>query len=388
MSVLGGIAGSLALNGIGQVFNIEAQELNNELAKQREALARAENFKYGEMQADNAMLRSEDLYNRIQSPKALLKQYKEAGLSPSLMFGGSGAGGQSIPAGAMGSSAAVQPTTYGINPTDSAQIALMTAEAAKAKAEARKNNAEAEAVQPQTEADIARKLSEAGLNNAAKNYTNSQNVLKQIEIEIANTNKPLTIEMFAHQTAKAAYEAQKAFADATTAIVSANVSVQTMEDQIQRYKEENKNLIADTTLKYANKSLTEQQIKESETRIWNIIEQINIDWVNALSNETNANAQKEWLEARIPKIEKELEIEAERLEVEEKRVWVEGVTNMVRTAADVITLRSAFNAKSAGYNPTPKEIKADIKKRGGHALDKKERENRLKKNKNFTNYSY
>lgn len=118
--------------GVSGVFGV----LNNYLAGKREEKARSENFKYNEMAADNADARTRALYADLQSPAALLQQYKEAGLSPSLMFGGGGIGGQTTQ-GAQGEGASgVSPHTFGINPMDAANMALINAQVKKTNAEA------------------------------------------------------------------------------------------------------------------------------------------------------------------------------------------------------------------------------------------------------------
>lgn len=60
---------------------------NNSIGLITGAINRRLNYKYNEMAAENADKRTRALYNDIYSPKALLGQYAEAGLSPSLMFG-------------------------------------------------------------------------------------------------------------------------------------------------------------------------------------------------------------------------------------------------------------------------------------------------------------
>ena len=126
MSVIGTIIGAGLNAGFGA--------LNNYWAEQQASKARAENYMYGEMSADNADTRTRALYKDFYSPQALLKQYQAAGLSPSMMFGGTpGQGGMS---GAQGSGGAGTPTPYmPMSLLEGAQIANLTAETNKTKAE-------------------------------------------------------------------------------------------------------------------------------------------------------------------------------------------------------------------------------------------------------------
>lgn len=106
------------------------------MAGWREQQAREENYKYGEIAAKNADKRTRALYNDLQSPYALLQQYKEAGLSPSMMFSGGGVGAQPS-SGAQGTGAAgINPNVFPMSQLDLANLRLMNAQADKTEEEA------------------------------------------------------------------------------------------------------------------------------------------------------------------------------------------------------------------------------------------------------------
>lgn len=120
---------------LGAFSNIASAAINNYGANYRTQQDRKENYMYGEMAAENADRRTRALYSDFYSPEALLRQYKETGLSPSLMFGGTpGQGGM---AGAQGTGAS-GPTTpfYGVSGLEAAQIANIMADTQKKKEEA------------------------------------------------------------------------------------------------------------------------------------------------------------------------------------------------------------------------------------------------------------
>lgn len=123
--------GAGAMSG---VFGIAQTFLNNHLQQERTDRDRRENFVYGEKAANAADLRTRALYNDFYSPEALLKQYKEAGLSPSLMFGGTpGQGGMQ---GARGTGAAGPTTPFmPFSMVEAAQAAALFAQTKKTKAE-------------------------------------------------------------------------------------------------------------------------------------------------------------------------------------------------------------------------------------------------------------
>lgn len=82
---------------MGALFGAAAEMtggvVNTLLGKYLQEEATQRNYYLNEKAAVNAMHRTEQLYNNIYSPGALLKQYQEAGLSPSLMYGTSAGGG-------------------------------------------------------------------------------------------------------------------------------------------------------------------------------------------------------------------------------------------------------------------------------------------------------
>lgn len=76
----------MALAGLGSALGTTA--INGGLT----SLARSENFDYNEQAANNANRRAIDLYRQFESPEAMVRQYKQAGLSVGLLSG-NGAGG-------------------------------------------------------------------------------------------------------------------------------------------------------------------------------------------------------------------------------------------------------------------------------------------------------
>lgn len=119
---------------LGLFGQIGSTVINNEYANQRTREDRQQNYMYGEMAAENADKRTRALYNDYYSPEALMRQYEAAGLSPSLMFGGTpGQGGTS---GAQGTGAAGPQTPFmPISMVEAAQAANLFAQTKKTKAE-------------------------------------------------------------------------------------------------------------------------------------------------------------------------------------------------------------------------------------------------------------
>jgi len=151
-----------AAGAIGSAF------VNNGLAGLRTSEDRRLNYMYNEMSAENADVRTRALYNDFYSPAALMRQYKEAGLSPSLMFGGTpGQGGQS---GAQGNgSGGLQTPYYPISAMEAAQMGLTLAETKKTEAE--KEN---------VIADTLTKLNQAQLQDLERQYKEIFNTLYKV----------------------------------------------------------------------------------------------------------------------------------------------------------------------------------------------------------------
>lgn len=154
---------------IGAGAQILGGVFNNMWADTRTAEDRYMNYKYNELTAERADARTRQLYKDLYSPQALLNQYHAAGLSPSLMFGGTpGQGGLS---GAKGGGPAGPQTPYmPISILEAAQAANIAAMTKKTEAETK--NIEAETANKE-------------LMNAWQQFMNNE---KQIEWNIINSS--------------------------------------------------------------------------------------------------------------------------------------------------------------------------------------------------------
>ena len=109
--------------------------INNAMSGWRESQAREENYKIGEKAAQNADKRTRALYWDLQSPQALLEQYKAAGLSPSMMFSGGGSGAQPSAGAQGGGAGGISPNVFPMSQMDVANLRLINAQEEKTKAE-------------------------------------------------------------------------------------------------------------------------------------------------------------------------------------------------------------------------------------------------------------
>ena len=174
--------------GIGAYMGAEAilSGINNLLGLGIGNYNREENYYYSERQAENADKRTRALYADLYSPQALMQQYKKAGLSPSLMFGGTpGQGGMS---GAQGASAAINTPFMPMSLMESVQAANIMAQTEKTKAETRTIEGENE----RGLAEIANIWAEQGYKNVSAALTQEQvtqqkrNINRMIIITLKN----------------------------------------------------------------------------------------------------------------------------------------------------------------------------------------------------------
>lgn len=132
MEPLGMLAAGGAVQGI-------LTGINNIWGRHMTDWDREENARLNEEAAQRADVRTRALYNDFYSPEALMKQYKKAGLSPSIMFGGTP--GQGGAAGAMSAGSSGLQTPYmPISMLEGAQIANIEAQTQKTKAETQNIN--------------------------------------------------------------------------------------------------------------------------------------------------------------------------------------------------------------------------------------------------------
>lgn len=247
---------------IGAGATIASGAINNAMSYGMSSNARWQNYNYGERAANNADARTRALYNDLQSPNALLQQYQEAGLSPSLMFSGGGGQGAQPSAGAEGSGAAgITPQTYGVDIgqaiSQAAQVKLMEAEAEKASAEAEniRNYGGSEA-----EARIADLLASAGIKDA-------QRQMVIVQTRITEATEADTIQQMSYTTKKLYKQVEKLTYDVMSAQAQATVDQATVDERIKTVKLNNSvleatadNILSKTKLQDEQRELVKAQV--------------------------------------------------------------------------------------------------------------------------------
>lgn len=201
--------------GLGMYMTHYENELQRQWQHEENALARKENYLWNEQAAENADTRQRAQINDYFTPKAQMQMLKEAGLSPSIAYGG-GAGVQGQAVGQQGGGAngpsAVAPTIF--NPVQGAQLAQTIAQTNLIKAETQKTKSETNTIQETLHpfianlvADTQLKLASTGNQEAAAELAKAETTAKNLENEFNINTFAQKIELFGYQVKKAFEEA-------------------------------------------------------------------------------------------------------------------------------------------------------------------------------------
>lgn len=178
--------------GIGAAqagFNMLGSLINNGISAGMGDYNRSQNFLYNEKSANAADARTRKLYEDLYSPKALLQQYKDAGLSPSLMFGGGGPGGTTVQ-GAQGEGASgIGTQTFGINPVDLSQVKLANAQAENIKADTQLKEVNTEIAEIEKSCNEVDKILKLGEFSLFRSYFTNDNGENESIMDIASKSK-------------------------------------------------------------------------------------------------------------------------------------------------------------------------------------------------------
>lgn len=325
--------------------------INQYYASEMASQARAENYRYNEMAANNADRRTRALYEDFYSPAALMRQYKEAGLSPSLMFGGTpGQGGMS---GAQGAGTAGQPTTFTpFNMVETAQAAALFAQAEKTREETkteRGENAKGAALLANIGADTGNKEAQTHLTQLQSEWQALENFYQKPFKDLEYNQLEETIDLVKWQAQGAKYAAKKGKIDYKW-------SQELYDDGVNPMKEQVSNMIADTLLKGAQKNLTEEQQNEVRQHVQYMIDDIFIRTMH-LNNETfMVDYDRKLKEAMAEYHKRAKELMGEITNQDEYNRWMELGGKILTTAVNIgalYFLKGGAGATKAVIPPIP-----------------------------------
>lgn len=248
-------------------------------------------YDYNEKAAENAQKRAEKMYRKFQSPEAMIRQLKEAGLSTSLMYSGmAGKGGMGVMGnGAQGGAGLASGTNSGQNPYSAMGIGNPVREMAEIgllQAQARKLNTDAD-----TEAGT-NKRGAAEIDTIIQGIENLKTQNLNIESQTAlNNAQERLVNM---KTAGTELENQ--------------FSAETLQDRIKIYTENANQAAINTAI--ANEKLRSDkranEIGDATKRI--TISQVIADYRLTMRNIAKINSEISLNEAQVAKLQQEVNV--------------------------------------------------------------------------------
>lgn len=215
LTFLEGFGGALA-----SLFSARDTNLTNlqiaDMANRTNMSINEANLQHADEAATTAYNRQQEFYNMYQSPSAMMRQLKEAGLSPGLMYGQGGTGGS----GGTSVAQAVTPSPIPMQaavmkPIFDAQLATMLSQIEKTKAETRKTEVEA----AKGEAELPK------IQQETKNLEETNNLIKE---NIRKTGQEINNLI----TEQAATLAQKGKTEEETNLLKLQQQYQNLQNQL------------------------------------------------------------------------------------------------------------------------------------------------------------
>lgn len=339
-------------------------------SKKKMKFAAELNHKYSEMAAEAAYRRQMEMYERVyqdESYQNRVKQMRDANLSVGLMYGqgaqGGGAGATTgAPAGntsqnidpGLGAAAAENANvTRGAlalveasrniaqvkNIESNTNLNEAAAKKAEAEAAAARENAgltaEKKITEVQTRDALVQKLkSEGALNEADAKIKNAERELigvdtslKKIDLEVKSSTKEWKKSEIRDQAMKAHEDMLYAIEQVNQAKIDTEVKQKTKETVIKTYYAEMKRIQSEYVKNIAGSLLNEQQIELVYQQAWGTW------WEN--SHKGNRLA----IETALKRIDQELE--TWRIDVEDRRTIVNGLSNILGSFGGAMIIRGA-----------------------------------------------
>lgn len=323
----------LGNNLLGAGIDFLSARYNNKMAAEREAAAREENYKYGEMAANAADIRTRELYGDLYSPGAQMQQIKKAGLSPSIYASG-GIAGKSGVSGAMGTgSGAVGPQTYGINPLAAAQV---KSQIDLNKAQARKLNTEADTTEGKNQrgqAEISNLLAQNGLTKASTAYTQAQTETQQWQNYITSSTADFSIKTCEYMSYKSAYEMEETYWKAANEKQDYKFNQETFEARVGQEKETWVNLQFEALQKNANIKLTKAQTELVKGELSMLYDTSMREWAQLDVNRADQETRAKLINKQVENFERQLDQKDKELRIENRNSWFNNINNSIRTVA-------------------------------------------------------
>lgn len=276
----------------GSIYNNEQDWARQKDAQLYDWEKLGEQWRQNEKSADNADARARKYYLDLQSPESMVKQLEAAGLSPSLMYSGSGmgaGGGTMMAKGGAGSGGgpigAGNPamTTGGDTPLELlADVNLKNAQARKLNvdadtAEGKNERGQNEINKITKEVDLVASMtknqdSQAILNGAKVSLTETQTAWQTLENALKTDTFSAQVQQYQASAAKAWQDLEIGSQVLVKEKVAANVAQATEKLQINSFLADYRNKMKDIAVKNTIIKMNAKQIDLMQAQIENIVQ--------------------------------------------------------------------------------------------------------------------
>lgn len=262
---------------------------------------RKQNFHYNEKAAVAADNRQRQQFKDLYSFSAQLEEMKKAGLSPSMMYGGTPSqGGATAPQGAGVGGLNVAPTQL-LDPMSAAQIGLIQAETEKVKEETKTEagtNEKGQTMISLMTSEISEKLASAGYMQTSAEFNKAQTTFQNIQNKFAEPMNALSIESLRVDIQKSIQEAEFAKYSALREGLQYKFDVQAFDTNFESLKAGLAKLIADTDFTIARKKEAMAHASWYQADEERIAESILQGWKKLEIEDADQKAKQNFLEAK------------------------------------------------------------------------------------------
>lgn len=238
LGLISGLGESWGTGAINAGFTNRLNEKNAALNQYYWDIQAQKQFQLNERSADNAMKRTINMYNLLQSPSAMVKQLREAGLNPALMYSQGGMGG-SVQSGPQG---------QGTNPTGAPTLGLQQVLDPLTIAQIKNINADTKKKEEETE----NTKFDSMLKDSMTKLNDSQTKLNNLDFDFKDSTFWSRYNETYYNMLKLQGEAQEAIADGTLAQES-------YEDRLANYALQNLRTNTEIALLKSKKDLNDAE---------------------------------------------------------------------------------------------------------------------------------
>lgn len=333
---------------IGAVGNYMTNHYANTQSQASASKSRQENFKFGEMAANAADERYRKQYLDFYSPKAQLKQLKEAGLSPSVMYqGGAGAGGATAPQG--GGAGGIQAPYYPTTALEAAQIENIRAQTEKTKTE----TATEAGMNERGKAEIHKMLQESVNLKTATAYTESMTKAQEWQNYITSSTADYSIREAAYKSQQAAYDMENAYWTAARTKQDFEYNSEVFKTRVEAEKQNFVNLQLEALVKKAGIALTSQQIENLKGELSMMYDISMREWEKLDIQRADQEKRAELIDKEVQNFERKLEQTDKQLRIQNRNSWFNNINSSIRTIAYSASCVASFLPTSSGAPMPP-----------------------------------